>query len=112
MKQAIVARTDLDMGTGKLAAQVAHAALRAAEDADPEARRTWAADGQKKVVLKAAGEAQLLDLADRARRASLPTALVRDAGHTQVEPGTITTLGVGPGPDDVIDSVTGDLSLY
>ena len=87
MKQAIVARTDIGMGTGKLAAQVAHASLQAYEDADPDARREWKTGGQKKVVLS-------------------------DAGHTQLDPGTVTTLAVGPGPENIVDKVTGDLSLY
>ena len=112
MKQAIVARTDLGMGQGKLAAQVAHASLSAYEEADSRTRRAWKGEGQKKVVLKAAGEAQLFELADVAEREGLPYAIVRDAGHTQLDPGTVTTLAVGPGNDEVIDRVTGELSLY
>ncbi|MFB6101040.1 MAG: peptidyl-tRNA hydrolase Pth2 [Haloplanus sp.] len=112
MKQAIVARTDLGMGQGKLAAQVAHASLSAYEDADDRTRRAWKGEGQKKVVLKASGESALFELADAAERAGLPHAIIRDAGHTQLEPGTVTTLAVGPAEDDVVDRVTGDLSLY
>jgi len=112
MKQAIVARTDVGMGTGKLAAQVAHASLKAYEDADPDARTAWKSGGQKKIVLKGSGEKQLRRLADRARQERLPRAIVSDAGHTQLEPGTVTALAVGPGPEHVVDNVTGDLSLY
>ena len=112
MKQAIVVRTDLGMGTGKLAAQVAHASLSAYEDADDRTRKAWKGAGQKKVVLKGAGESQLFELADRAEREGLPNAVIRDAGHTQLDPGTVTTLAVGPGEDEAVDRVTGDLSLY
>ena len=112
MKQAIVARTDIGMGTGKLAAQVAHASLSAYEDADDRTRTAWKGEGQKKVVLKASGEDQLFELADRAEREGLPNAVIRDAGHTQLEPGTATTVAIGPGEDEVVDRVTGDLSLY
>jgi PTH2 family peptidyl-tRNA hydrolase len=112
MKQAIVARADLGMGEGKLAAQVAHAALQAAEDADGTVRREWKGEGQKKVVLQADGETQLFELADAAERAGLPHAVVRDAGHTQLEPGTVTALAVGPARDDDVDRVTGELPLY
>lgn len=112
MKQAIVVRTDLGMGTGKLAAQVAHASLSAYEDTDERTRTRWKGQGQKKVVLKGSGEAELFDLADKAEREGLPNAIIRDAGHTQLEPGTVTTLAVGPGDDDVVDRVTGHLSLY
>ena len=112
MKQAIVARTDLGMGTGKLAAQVAHASLSAYEDADERTRKAWKGEGQKKVVLKGSGEDQLFELADRAEREGLPNAVIRDAGHTQLDPGTATTVAIGPGEDEIVDRVTGDLSLY
>jgi len=112
MKQAIVARADLGMGQGKLAAQVAHASLSAYEDTDRTTRTEWKGSGQKKVVLKADGEAALFRLADEAERRGLPHAVVRDAGHTQLDPGTVTALAVGPGPDEEVDGVTGDLSLY
>ncbi|QLG60449.1 peptidyl-tRNA hydrolase Pth2 [Halorarum salinum] len=112
MKQAIVARTDVGMGTGKLAAQVAHASLSAYEDADRRTRKEWKGEGQKKVVLKGESESQLFELADVAEREGLPYAVVRDAGHTQLDPGTVTALAVGPGRDNIVDKVTGDLPLY
>jgi len=111
MKQAIVVRTDLGMGDGKLAAQVAHASLTAYENAHESTRREWKGEGQKKVVLKVSSEADLRDLEDQARREGLPHALIRDAGHTQLEPGTATALAVGPGEENLVDRVTGDLSL-
>ena len=112
MKQVIAARSDLGMGRGKLAAQVAHASLMAFEDADERTRRAWKGDGQKKVVVKVNGESALFELADAAQRAGLPNAVVRDAGHTELEPGTVTALAVGPGRDEDVDRVTGDCSLY
>jgi len=112
MKQAIVPRTDLGMGTGKLAAQVAHASLQAYESAGSSTKSDWTSGGQKKIVLKGSGESELQRLADEARREGLPHALVRDAGHTQLESGTLTTLAVGPGAENVVDKVTGELSLY
>ena len=112
MKQAIVARADLGMGEGKLAAQVAHASLSAFQDATERDRTAWQGEGQKKVVLRADDERTLFELADVAEREGLPNAVVRDAGHTQLEPGTVTALAVGPGEDEVVDRVTGDLSLY
>ncbi|MFC5970716.1 peptidyl-tRNA hydrolase Pth2 [Halomarina salina] len=112
MKQAIVARTDIGMGTGKLAAQVAHASLSAYENAGPDAQREWKSGGQKKIVLKASGESEVFDLAEQARREGLPHAVIRDAGHTQLDPGTVTALAVGPANDAMVDKVTGDLSLF
>ncbi len=112
MKQVIVARRDLDLDAGKLAAQVAHAALTAADRADDDARSQWRDGGQKKVVLRADAERDLHELAEEARREGLPHAVIRDAGHTVLEPGTVTTLGIGPAPAAAIDRVTGELSLY
>lgn len=112
MKQAIVARADLNMGEGKLAAQVAHAALMAYEDADSRTQSAWKGSGQKKVVLQADGKAALFKLADQAEREGLAHAIVRDAGHTELEPGTVSALAVGPADEDAVDRVTGDLSLY
>ncbi len=112
MKQAIVARSDLGMGEGKLAAQVAHASLSASEDADEPTRREWKGGGQKKIVLQANSESAIFELADAARAEDLPHAVIRDAGHTQLESGTVTALAVGPGPEDAVDRVTGELSLY
>jgi PTH2 family peptidyl-tRNA hydrolase len=37
--------------------------------------------------------------------------MVTDAGHTEIPPGTVTVVGIGPGPREVIDKITGDLSL-
>lgn len=112
MKQAIVARSDVGMGRGKLAAQVAHASLSAYEKADRQARREWKGSGQKKVVLKVGSESELFELAARAERDGVVHAVIRDAGHTQLEPGTVTALAVGPARDGDVDRVTGELSLY
>jgi len=112
MKQAIVARADLRMGEGKLAAQVAHASLMAYEDAPKSDQTSWKGDGQKKVVLRADGESALFELAEKAKAERLPHAVVRDAGHTELEPGTASALAVGPASEAQVDAVTGDLPLY
>lgn len=114
MKQAIVARLDLGMGKGKLAAQVAHASLSAAEEAMKRHEvwySEWKVEGQKKVVLKAQSQGELEELLKKARSAGLPAYLVEDRGLTQLEPGTVTCLGIGPAPDDEIDAITGKLKL-
>ena len=46
-----------------------------------------------------------------ARTAGLVTSTVRDAGRTQLDPGTRTVAAVGPGPSVEIDRITGGLKL-
>jgi PTH2 family peptidyl-tRNA hydrolase len=115
IKQVIVVRSDLKMGKGKVAAQVAHAALDAAETArrkHPGWYDSWRENGQAKVVVKTdGGEEALEELQKQARSLGLPVSLIQDRGLTQLEPGTITCLGVGPGPSGEIDKVTGKLKL-
>jgi PTH2 family peptidyl-tRNA hydrolase len=112
VKLTLVVRTDLDMGRGKIAAQVAHAAVGAALRAigTPDFTQ-WLREGQPKVVLKVTSEEQLREVASRAGAAGLPVETILDAGRTQVAPGTWTCCAVGPASADRIDAVTGHLSL-
>jgi len=111
MKQAIILRTDLKMGKGKLVAQGSHASLTAFQKAGRMARKFWIYTGQKKIVLKVSSEKELLELYEKARSKKLPHALIRDAGHTQLEPGTITALAIGPADDKKIDELVSHLKL-
>lgn len=111
MKQAIVMRTDLKMGKGKIAAQACHASLNSFKKADKNDIRKWELEGQKKVVLKVSSERELLELFSLVKETGLPCSLITDAGHTQIEPSTRTCLGIGPGSDEEIDRLTGDLKL-
>ncbi len=113
-KQVIVVRSDLKMGRGKIAAQVAHASLNSAEKARKIAEKWyegWLRQGQAKVVVKVASLDELLRLKSQALREGLPVAVVEDAGLTQVPSGTVTCLGIGPGPTPLLDNVTGRLKL-
>jgi len=110
LKQAIVVRTDLKMGRGKIAAQSAHASVAALERASTSCFNYWVSDGMKKVVLRVGSKEELLGLYERARR-KLPAALVKDAGLTQVDPGEPTCIAIGPADDADIDHLTGKLRL-
>ncbi|MDP6459696.1 MAG: peptidyl-tRNA hydrolase Pth2 [Candidatus Hydrothermarchaeota archaeon] len=113
-KQVILVRTNLKMGRGKACAQVAHASLGSAEVANkvaPKWHKAWKAEGQKKVVLRASGEDEILHFYNHAKKVGLPCYLVKDAGLTELPPGTMTTLGIGPAPNELVDKVTGELKL-
>jgi peptidyl-tRNA hydrolase, PTH2 family len=112
VKLALVVRTDLGMGRGKIAAQVAHAAVIAAlaNQRHPDFI-AWLEEGQPKVVLRVPTGERLRQLAAAARGAGLPVECVRDAGRTQVVAGTPTCCAIGPAESARIDAVAGDLSL-
>jgi len=101
----------LKLPRGKLAAQVAHAAVAAFLEAGPAARQQWLAEGMPKVVLKVDSQAALAALEELARQHNLPAQLIADAGRTVVPEGTITCLGLGPADEAVLDQLTGSLKL-
>ena len=104
-------RTDMKLGQGKLAAQVAHASVESFLKAPQEDQKKWCDEQQKKIVLKVKGEKDLIDIFERAKRARLPCTLVQDAGLTQIPPGTKTAVGIGPAEEEKIDRITGELPL-
>ncbi len=114
LKQAIVVRTDLEMGKGKIAAQCAHASLSAyleTERTNPEDAEKWIEEGMKKVVLKVAGEKELFLYFQQAKDAGLPVEIIRDAGLTQIEGGSATCFGIGPADAKEINKIVGKLKL-
>ncbi len=113
IKQVIVVRTDLEMGKGKIAAQVGHACVLGAEHVR-KSHLEWFKEwwsGQEKVVVKVSGIKELQEIKRHAIDLDLPWSEVSDAGHTQLAPGTTTCISIGPAPENLIDKVTGDLKL-
>nr|MDO8132723.1 peptidyl-tRNA hydrolase Pth2 [Candidatus Njordarchaeum guaymaensis] len=113
-KQVIVLRTDIKMSKGKLAVQACHASVSALENArrmHPSWVRSWLNEGQKKVVAKVRNLESLERLRRQAEKDDLPNALIEDKGLTEIPPGTVTALGIGPAPEEDIDKITRDLPL-
>jgi len=114
-KMVLIIRTDLKMSKGKIAAQAGHAAVSAAEEAKksrPKWWKKWIEEGQCKIAVKARSEKELLELERRAEEMKLPSALISDRGLTELMPGTITCLGIGPAPSSMVDKITGELELF
>lgn len=119
VKQALIFRRDLKLSAGKMVVQGAHAAVGAAWSAEADdvgengnaadLLHRWMRGGCTKLTLSVADEAALLELEQKAIARGLPRALVSDAGRTEVEPGTVTCLAIGPGE---IDSIIGSLPLW
>jgi PTH2 family peptidyl-tRNA hydrolase len=110
-KQCLIVRSDLKLTPGKTAVQLAHAAVAAYERSDPRIKSRWYNEGQKKVALKVSTLKELYELKSIAEARGLVTALVVDAGLTEVPPGTVTALGIGPEKEEELDKVTSDLKL-
>jgi peptidyl-tRNA hydrolase, PTH2 family len=128
VKQVIVVRMDLQMGKGKLAAQVAHAAYMwvvpwflSDNEEKPhtdwiidqsEKMEAWLRNGMTKVTVRATDQAHLHEIYEKAKAAGLEAFIVTDEGRTEFHGvPTETCLGIGPDEDDRVDSVTGGLKL-
>lgn len=111
MKQAIIVRKDLKMSVGKQMSQACHASIMAYLKAKRYSKNKWINSGMKKVILKVSNLKELKKLYKLAKKEKLPCELIKDKGLTQVKPGTITALGIGPADDKRIDKITNKLKL-
>lgn len=113
-KLVVVARQDLKLSPGKLAVQVAHAAVECAlmtKKHKPLWFSRWDAEGAKKVVVKVPRLEDFFVLKEQAEGLGVSAVVIADAGLTEIPAGTETVLGLGPAPNNIIDQVTGDLPL-
>lgn len=135
-KQVIVARRDLRMPSGKLAAQVAHASIKVFLDIgtwidnyqsnrenEPfnkfefpkvsEAMEYWMRESFPKAVLGIDSEMDIEILYAEAQRAGLPCSKIIDTGRTVYNgEHNLTCIAIGPAERSVIDKITGHLPLY
>uniref|UniRef100_A0A671KDE7 peptidyl-tRNA hydrolase n=1 Tax=Sinocyclocheilus anshuiensis TaxID=1608454 RepID=A0A671KDE7_9TELE len=109
-KMVFVVNMELSMGVGKVAAQVGHAAVGLYQALQEKNRISLWPHPSIKIVLQGTNMAHLLELQALAMSLSLPTKLVQDAGHTQVEPGSCTVLAI-IGEEEMVNNVTGSLKL-
>ena len=110
-KQVIIIRKDLKVGKGKLIIHCVHAAVGALRASDEIIANSWENAGAKKVLLKVNDLKELMSIKKKVSDTKIPYYLVKDAGLTQLKPGTVTALGIGPYDEKKIDKVTGKLKL-
>ncbi len=113
-KLVILVRNDIKMTKGKVAAQVGHAAVNcalASRKKTPSKFNEWYDSGQAKVVLKVDSVRDLFEYKSIAETQGITCSVVTDAGRTQIDPGTVTCLGIGPDKESVLDKITGELKM-
>ena len=102
-----------NVGLGKtLGGHATLGAYRRARRLCPSAVSDWLRIGQMKITVKCPTVSELLELEERCAGAGLNTYLIRDAGHTEIEPGSRTVLAVGPAPASALDQFTRHLKPY
>lgn len=117
LKQVILVRKDLDMGAGKMSAQVAHASRNAIMNQMQNVprgmflrltryERRWYDGNHATIVKWVKNEAQLLEAYAKAKEMGLPCSLIKDAGLTVFNEPTFTTVGIGPYDFDQIQTIT------
>jgi PTH2 family peptidyl-tRNA hydrolase len=122
IKQIIAVRTDLNMGRGKIAGQVAHAAMEFLRESIMEhdhrhgvelsmPEREWLFGDRTKIVVQGGNEASMLQLQQDAIDRGLQAHVIRDLGKTEVDPGTVTAVAIGPAHDYELIELTGHLRL-
>lgn len=129
IKQVIVVRKDLKMPVGKLAAQVAHASMKALFErghggfdvkmlnqiydivVDDEIKQ-WLSGKFTKICLAVNSEAELLEVIAKCKAEGIMCSDIVDDGSTCFnEVPTLTCVGIGPYESDKIDKITGGLKL-
>ena len=60
-------------------------------------------------MLKVPDERALFEFKAMADAAGIVNCVITDAGRTEIAPGTVTCLGIGPAPESAVDKITGEL---
>lgn len=124
-KQVIVIRKDLNMRKGKIAAQAAHASMKALLDLGikdkagiripfiNDAMIEWLNGAFKKICVYVNSEEKLINLYNKAEEKRLIRSIIIDNGLTEFHGvPTKTCIAIGPECSEVLDEITGDLPLF
>ena len=123
-KQVIVVDKSLQMPSGKLAAQVAHASIGALLSTSvikngvcmipalvESAQGIWLSELFTKVVVYVKSTDKLIKVHEQAKQKGLPCILIKDVGLTFFEKPTYTCVGIGPCWDEDFVGITDRLRL-
>ena len=112
LKQVIIINTDLGMSIGKSCSQAAHAGTLIYEvnRADQEAALQWIASGMTTIVLGGTLK-EITELEATLDKAGILAVMIMDEGRTEIPPGSITALGIGPIAKEKIDPFTKGFKL-
>lgn len=94
----IFINNDLGMNKGKIASQVGHAVQHLIENLvsfPNEEYLEWKKTGSKKIVLKV-NQSEIKEIIKKFADKYGNTAIIHDAGHTQVASGSLTCVGFAP----------------
>lgn len=114
LKQVIIVNKELGMRKGKIAAQVAHAAVKCAIYTfctKPDLYQAWDDAGHKKVCIEAENKEQCEKLFVLAMQKEIVASKIIDQGLTQIPPNSLTCVAIGPDDEAKIDEITGALKL-
>lgn len=131
VKQVIVFRRDLKVRKGKIAAQVAHAAMAFISEqirksvhsydqgkhihqvALTSEQHDWMNSMFTKICLVVDDEGKLVEIYTKAKEAGLTAHLIKDTGLTEFHGvPTLTCVAIGPHESERIDTITAGLDLF
>ncbi|KAJ2763482.1 hypothetical protein H4S06_000063 [Coemansia sp. BCRC 34490] len=114
-KLVLVVRNDLALPKGtvaQLCAQVTLECFAQAKQLAPRVLREWENTGQAKVTLKCLDREEISKLQREAESAGLVAASAADTSGSNSGSSEPAVLGIGPGPINTINTVSGGLKLY
>ena len=97
----VVLRKDLRLGKGKFCTQSAHAIVTLI----PERGKKWNFEKKPVEIWTVKDEENLLSIYRQAQKLKVNCTLIRDAGKTQIAPGTKTAVGLGPINEAIFEKI-------
>jgi PTH2 family peptidyl-tRNA hydrolase len=97
----VVLRKDIRMGKGKFSVQTAHAIVSLLSERNIK----WDLQKKPTEIWTVKSEENLLGIHRQIQKLKINCSLIRDAGKTQLDPGTKTAVGVGPINEAVFEKV-------